>query len=97
MLASTNKPIAWQAFLVGAFHAITVDAQIAIYNAKFEYMFWRPVTAIQDGTVNPDQTWTPLSVTPRYPEYPSGHGRYAGTSQQILTAFLGPNAPAPIP
>ena len=82
---------------MAAFHAITTDAQIAIYNAKFKYVFWRPVTAIQDGTFQPDPTWTPLSVTPRYPEYPSGHGGYAGAAQQVLAAFLGPQAPAPIP
>lgn len=97
VLAGTSRPLGWQAMLVAAFHAITTDAQIAIYNAKFKYVFWRPVTAIQDGTVQPDPTWEPLSVTPRYPEYPSGHGGYAGAAQQVLTAFLGPKAPAPIP
>lgn len=97
VLANTNRPLRWQALLVAAFHAITTDAQIAIYNAKFEYVFWRPVTAIRDGSVQPDPNWTPLSVTPRYPEYPSGHGGYAGSAEQVLTAFLGPSAPAPIP
>jgi hypothetical protein len=59
-------------------------------------VFWRPVTAIQDGTVQPDPNWTPLSVTPRHPEYPSGHGGYAGASQGVLETFLGPRAPAAI-
>jgi hypothetical protein len=97
VLANTNRPLWWQAALVAAFHAITTDAQIAIYNAKFEYVFWRPVTAIRDGSVQPDPSWTPLSVTPRYQEYPSGHGGYVGSAEQVLTAFLGPSAPAPIP
>jgi hypothetical protein len=96
ILAGTSRPLGWQATLVAAFHAITTDAQIAIYNAKFKYVFWRPVTAIHDGTVDPDPSWTPLSVTPRHPEYPSGHGGYAGAAQQVLTAFVGPQAPAPI-
>ena len=65
------------------------------HQLKFEYAFWRPVTAIQDGTVQPDPTWEPLSVTPRYPEHPRGHGGYAGAAQEVLTAFLGPQAPAP--
>ena len=97
VLAATPRPLGWQASLVAAFHAITTDAQIAIYNAKFKYVFWRPVTAIQDGAVQPDPGWTPQSVTPRHPEYPSGHGGYAGAAQQVLTAFLGPDVPAPIP
>lgn len=97
VLAGTSWPLGRQATLVAAFHAITTDAQIAIYNAKFKYVLWRPVTAIQDGTVQPDPTWAPQSITPRYPEYPSGHGGYAGAAQRVLTAFLGPEAPAPIP
>jgi hypothetical protein len=75
---------------------ITTDAQIAIYNAKYEYLFWRPVTAIRDGSIDPDPSWTPLFNTPLHPEYPSGHGGYAGAAQEVLTAFLGPNAPGPV-
>lgn len=96
VLADTSHPLLWQAVFVAAFHAVTTDAQIAIYNAKFRYAFWRPVTAIQDCSVQPDPAWLPLSVTPRYPEYVSGHGGYVGAAQEVLTAFLGPNAPAPI-
>jgi hypothetical protein len=75
---------------------ITTDAQIAIYNAKFKYLFWRPVTAIQTGSIDPDPSWTPLFTTPRYPDWLSGHGGVAGAAQQVLTAFLGPEAPDPI-
>jgi hypothetical protein len=75
---------------------ITTDAQISIYNAKFKYLFWRPVTAIQTGSIDPDPLWTPLSTTPKYPDWPSGHGGVAGAAQGVLTAFLGHFAPAPI-
>ena len=34
--------------------------------------------------------WTPLFTTPRYPDWPSGHGGFAGAAQEVLTAFLGP-------
>lgn len=96
VLADTNRPLAWQARLVAAFNVITTDAQIAIYNAKFKYLFWRPVTAIQTGSIDPDPSWTPLFTTPRYPDWPSGHGGVAGAAQQVLTAFLGSDAPGPI-
>jgi hypothetical protein len=86
----------WQARFVAAFSVVSTDAQIAIYNAKFKYVFWRPVTAIQSGSIDPDPNWTPLFTTPKYPDWPSGHGGVAGAAQQILTAFLGPRAPAPI-
>jgi hypothetical protein len=97
VLADTHHSLDWQAKFVAAFHVVTTDAQISIYNAKFKYAFWRPVTAIRNDAVNPDPSWTPLSVTPTYPEWPSGHGGYVGAAQAVLTAFVGPRAPAPIP
>lgn len=96
IVADLQRPLAWQARFIAAFHAITTDAQIATYNAKYRYLFWRPVTAIRTGSVAPDPSWTPLFATPRHPEYPSGHTTYAGAAQVVLSAFLGPRAPAPI-
>ncbi len=62
--------------------AAMADAQIACWDSKYFYNFWRPITAIrlgdQDGnpatTVDPD--WQPLINTPNFPEYPSGHARH---------------------
>lgn len=54
------------------------DSQISIYDAKYHYNYWRPITAIRaaDDDGNPrtvgDPAWTPLIVTPPYPEYSSG-------------------------
>ena len=97
LLSDTHHPLAWQARFVASFQIVTTDAQIAIYNGKFEYAFWRPVTAIQDGSIDPDPSWTPFFTTPRYPDWPSGHGGYAGAAQGVLDAFFGPDAPQPIP
>jgi hypothetical protein len=98
IIADTNHSLAWDTRFVAAFQVVTTDAQIAIYDAKFKYIFWRPVTAIRAGSpgVTPDATWTPYFNTPTFPEYPSGHSGYAGAAQQVLTAFVGPFAPAPI-
>jgi hypothetical protein len=96
VLADTSHSLGWQARFVAAFNVITTDAQIAIYNAKFKYVFWRPVTAIQTGAIDPDPSWTPLFTTPRYPDWPSGHGGVVGAAQAILDAYLGPKTPAPI-
>jgi hypothetical protein len=90
------QPLGWQSRLVAVFNAVTTDAQIAVYHAKFKYVFWRPVTAIRDGAVDPDPNWTPFFTTPRYPDWISGHGGVAGAAQAVLTAFAGPRAPAPI-
>lgn len=97
VLADTDHSLLWDAQAVAAFHVVTIDAQIAIFDAKYVYTFWRPVTAIRTGSVNPDPTWTPLWATPRHPEYPSGHAGYAGAAEGVLTALTGPWAPAPIP
>lgn len=65
-------------FQAAAFAAFA-DSLIACWDAKFHFSFWRPVTAIQRGetdgnnqTVGRDD-WEPLSITPNFPEYPSGH------------------------
>jgi hypothetical protein len=53
------------------------DAAIACWDSKYRYVFWRPVTAIQQGgadgndLTSPDASYTPLlGVTPAHPEYP---------------------------
>jgi hypothetical protein len=96
ILADSHHSLAWDARFVAAFQVVTTDAQIAIYNAKFKYAFWRPVTAIREGSVDPDPSWTPFFTTPRHPEYPSGHGGYAGAAERVLDAFVGRDALAPI-
>lgn len=96
VIADARRPLAWQARLVAAFNAIQVDQQIAIADAKYAYVFWRPVTAIRTGAVDPDPAWTPLLATPRHPEYPSGHAGYAGTAEAVLRTFAGPRPVKPI-
>lgn len=55
------------------------DAVIAVFDAKYHYNFWRPVTAIRNGDTddNPaterDPAWLPFDVTPAHPEYPCAH------------------------
>jgi hypothetical protein len=71
------------------------DAFIAAWDAKFAYSQWRPVTAIRaaetDG--NPataaDPEWTPLLVTPPFPDYIAGHTTYAGAAQKVLERVFG--------
>jgi hypothetical protein len=57
--------------------AAVTNALIACWDAKYTYMFWRPVTAIQAGDTDgnsetePDPAWTPFIATPSHPEYPA--------------------------
>jgi hypothetical protein len=76
------------------------DAMVAVLEAKYQYGFWRPVTAIRNGDQdgNPaterDAGWVPFSDVPLHPEYPSAHSILAGTVGTVLQADLG-NAPVP--
>jgi len=71
------------------------DAIIGCWDAKYTYSSWRPVTAIQlsdtDGNdaTAPDSAWTPLIVTPPFPEYPSAHSCASGAAGHILSQTFG--------
>jgi hypothetical protein len=71
------------------------DALTAVFDAKYHYNFWRPVTAIRNGELDgnaataPDPQWLPLIDTPMHPEYPCAHCILAGTVGTILKAEAG--------
>jgi len=71
------------------------DATIALYDAKYHYLVWRPVTAIELGNTigNPgivsDPTWLPLAVTAPDPSYPGAHATISEAAATVLTAFYG--------
>jgi hypothetical protein len=74
-----------------------VDSLIAAWDAKREYCFWRPSTAIQlgDADGNPrtegDPTWTPLIPDPPYPDYTSGANNISAAATRALSLFFGTN------
>jgi hypothetical protein len=71
------------------------DAFIAVFDAKYQYNFWRPVTAIRNADLsqNPatprDATWQPLGETPMHPEYPCAHCISASAVAAALRAVVG--------
>ena len=73
----------------------TADAMIAVFDAKYQYEFWRPITAIRNGDQdnNPaterDATWEPLGPTPLHPEYPCAHCIVAGSAGTVMQAVFG--------
>lgn len=80
-------------FALVAFAA--ADSQISVYESKYLYNYWRPITAIQlgsqDGNVFTlgDPTWTPFIPTPPYPEYSSGANCLAASITAVLRSFFG--------
>jgi hypothetical protein len=71
------------------------DATITAWDSKFHYVFWRPLTAIQEGDNdgNPrtdgDANWQPLINTPNYPDYTSGANNVSGAATLALALFFG--------
>jgi len=85
------------AHLFALLNVAMADAGIACWDSKYRYVFWRPITAIQDPTSdNPDPSWTPwfnvfASGTPAHPEYPSGHSTVSGAAAFVLAKKFGDN------
>jgi hypothetical protein len=71
------------------------DAGIAVFEAKYQYDFWRPMTAIRNGDIddNPaterDANWQPIDNTPMHPEYPCAHCIISGAVAAAVEAALG--------
>jgi hypothetical protein len=71
------------------------DAQITAWDSKNFYVFWRPITAIQEGDDDGnaqtagDPTWQPLIVTPPYPDYTSGANNVTSALVTTLALFFG--------
>ncbi len=79
-----------------AMYAVALtDAYIAVFDAKYHYDFWRPVTAIRNGDTagNPDTerdaTWQPLDATPMHPEYPCAHCIQSGAAAAVIESSGG--------
>jgi hypothetical protein len=71
------------------------DSAIAMYDAKYHYQLWRPVTAIRlaDTDGNPatiaDPNWSPLAVTAADPSYPGAHSTISAAGATVLADVFG--------
>jgi len=95
-LAATKKlDLTENARLFALAHMAGADAYIAVFDAKYTYNFWRPITAIRNGDIDgnpatsPDVTWTPLIDTPMHPEYPCAHCITASAVATVLESEFG--------
>ncbi|HEX8261387.1 MAG TPA: vanadium-dependent haloperoxidase [Allosphingosinicella sp.] len=78
---------------------VTDDAGIANAEAKLHYNFWRPITAIRNGSDDgndataEDPAWEPLIATPNHPEYPCAHCTFAASTAAVLKSEVGDAPP----
>ena len=77
----------------------TFDAGIAVFDSKYAYNFWRPVTAIRNGDMDGndattrDERWEPFIPTPMHPEYPCAHCTFQSAAAATLRAIFGNEIP----
>lgn len=73
----------------------SADSLITVFNSKYYYNFWRPMTAIRaadtddNPNTDPDPAWLPLVSTPCHPEYPAAHGAGTGGLAHAIEQFFG--------
>jgi PAP2 superfamily len=71
------------------------DALIGVFEAKYHYNFWRPVTAIRNADIDGHEgtqreaAWVSLIEAPLHPEYPSAHSVLAAAVGAVLKAEVG--------
>ena len=71
------------------------DALVSVFETKYFYVFWRPVTAIRAGDLDgnpatePDVNWTPFITTPSFPGYPSAHAAGSGAARKVAELLFG--------
>src|SRR6266568_3683531 len=85
----------WEtARLLALINVAIADGYIAGYVTKYEFNFWRPVTAIRVGETDgndrtvADPAWSSLLNTPAIPDYTSTHSVLGGAASEVLRRFF---------
>jgi hypothetical protein len=95
-------PLLENARLYAHVYLATADAFIAIFDAKYTYNFWRPLTAIRNGdrddndATERDAAWAPFIPTPMHPEYPCAHCIAQSSAATVLNTLFGDAVPTTV-
>jgi hypothetical protein len=92
--AAQHLTLSENAHLFALLNMAMADATIACWDAKYRFVLWRPITAVREGSVDPDPAWKPWldffpAGTPAHPEFPSGHSTVSGAAAFILASVFG--------
>src|SRR6266850_2807384 len=99
LAATKNLDVLDNARLYALYAMAMADSYIAVFDAKYTYNFWRPVTAIRNGDIDGndaterDPAWEPFIPTPMHPEFPCAHCINSAAGAAVLEAFFGDAAP----
>ena len=95
LASSKHLDLVENARLFALVNMAVADAFVAIFDAKYAYNLWRPITAIRNGDIDGndatalDLGWVPLIDTPMHPEYPCAHCISAGAVAEVLESQFG--------
>jgi hypothetical protein len=94
-VAADGRDLLAHARLFALLNLALADAATSVFDAKYAYLFWRPVTAIRnadlDGNARTDVDpgWSPFLTTPQHPEYPAAHGVIQTAGTRVLERYFG--------
>ena len=95
LVMKKNMSVVDSARLMALVSVALSDALTAVFDAKYHYNFWRPVTAIRNGDTDDNPatermaTWEPIDNTPLHPEYPCAHCISSGAVEAVIEVALG--------
>jgi hypothetical protein len=93
--ATQNRSLSENARALALINMAIADGLVAVFDTKYFYVFWRPVTAIRAGETdgNPntegDVNWTPFITTPSFPGYASAHAAGCGAARKVSELLFG--------
>jgi len=100
LAAAPGRSLIQNARLFALVEMAGADAYISVFEAKYAFNFWRPITAIRNGDLDGndatsrDAGWEPLIDTPMHPEYPCAHCITSAAVRVVLESEFGTGAVA---
>jgi hypothetical protein len=95
LASAPGRSLSQNARLFALVEMAVADSYIAVFEAKYSYNFWRPITAIRNGDIDGNEAtvrdpgWEPLIDTPLHPEYPCAHCINSGAARAVLESEFG--------
>ena len=99
LAAAKKLDLADSARLFALVSIATSDAFIAVFEAKYHYNLWRPMTALRNADITDNAAtpraaaWLPLVDTPMHPEYPCAHCITSSAAATVMQLVLGDDLP----
>jgi hypothetical protein len=94
IIADRNLDLWQHARLFALINMAISDSAVAVFDTKYTYNFWRPVTAIRAGDTDgnlltlKDANWLSYQNTPPYPDYTCGLTNNVGSGLAVLRSFF---------